>query len=201
MLLKRSVLEEVGGYDPKALAEDAELTIRLTAAGHIIAVDPYSQTWEQEPQCLRALVKQRTRWLQGNLYVLAKFFKTPSWWNGRCLVHLFYYVTLFMISSILLISSNLIFVLGILEIIEMDSRIPYTFLWYLSYFIFTIQLVCAIWYDEDVRGKTVLATTIMYFTYTQLFIVLFFRGLLLIWKDKRNKTVSWDKTERVSINT
>ncbi len=30
MLLRRSALEELGGYDPYAIAEDAELTLRIT---------------------------------------------------------------------------------------------------------------------------------------------------------------------------
>src|SRR5690606_778698 len=38
MLLRRSVLEELGGYDVLALAEDAELTVRLTAKGYLLPV-------------------------------------------------------------------------------------------------------------------------------------------------------------------
>ncbi len=30
MLLRRAALEELGGYDPYAIAEDAELTLRIT---------------------------------------------------------------------------------------------------------------------------------------------------------------------------
>lgn len=63
MLLKRSVVEALGGYDVYALAEDAELTIRITASNQAIVVVPQAVTWEQEPETLHALIRQRTRWV------------------------------------------------------------------------------------------------------------------------------------------
>nr|WP_306584265.1 glycosyltransferase family 2 protein [Exiguobacterium sp. SL14] len=48
MLLKRDVIEELGGYDPYALAEDAELTMRITALGYTLPVVYEAETWEQE---------------------------------------------------------------------------------------------------------------------------------------------------------
>lgn len=200
MLLKRSILEEIGGYDPFALAEDAELTIRLASKGYIIAVDPHSRTWEQEPQTLQALIKQRTRWLQGNLYILLKFFKEPSWWSPMCLVHLVYYMTIFVVFSLLLLLSNGIFFLGLMGVIHVETDIPYMLLWYLAYFLYTMQIVCALWYDRVLTFKNVLASLIMYFTYSQLFILLLGRSIWMNIKDKRKGTVSWDKTERVNLH-
>ncbi|PAF39916.1 N-acetylglucosaminyltransferase, partial [Terribacillus saccharophilus] len=66
MLLRRSVLQEAGGYDLYALAEDAELTVRLTALGWKLPVVHHSKTWEQEPEKISIFVRQRTRWLTGN---------------------------------------------------------------------------------------------------------------------------------------
>lgn len=201
MLLKRSILEDAGGYDPYALAEDAELTIRLSSQGYIIAVDPHSQTWEQEPQSLKALIRQRTRWLQGNLYIMLKFFKEPSWWKRKSIVHLIHYLTVFVIFTFLLLASNISFILGAIGVIEIDTQIPYLFLWYLSYFLFTMQLICAIWYDNMLSVQNILAALLMYFSYSQLFILLLFRSIIMTLKDQRKGSVSWDKTERVTIDT
>ncbi|WP_042349308.1 glycosyltransferase family 2 protein [Bacillus massiliigorillae] len=199
MLLKRSILEEMGGYDPYALAEDAELTIRLASKGYIIAGDPHSQTWEQEPQSLKALIRQRTRWLQGNLYIMLKFFKEPSWWKVKCFVHLTYYLTVYVIFTFLLLASNAAFVIGLLFGFSFETNIPYMLLWYLAYFIYTMQLIIAITYDRMLTGKNVVAAAIMYFSYAQLFIFLLFRSIIMIMKDRRKGTVSWDKTDRVSV--
>ena len=48
MLLRRSAPEELGGYDPYAIAEDAELTLRITKRLSLTN-RPESVTWEQEP--------------------------------------------------------------------------------------------------------------------------------------------------------
>ena len=199
MLLKRSIITDLGAYDPYALAEDAELTIRLSSKGYVIAVDPHSQTWEQEPQTLKALMKQRTRWLQGNLYIMFKFFKEKNWWKKPCIIHLTYYLTIYVIFGGLLLSSNILFILGLFGFINFNSGINYLFFWFLAYLTYTIQLLCAVWYDKKLSAKNVLAASLMYFTYAQLFIFLLVRGLVLMMKDKRNGTVIWDKTERVAI--
>lgn len=199
MLLKRSILMDLGGYDPYALAEDGELTIRLASKGYIIAVDPHSQTWEQEPQTLKALIKQRTRWLQGNLYVMGKFFKEPTWWTRQCIIHLIYYLTVYVIFTGLLLVTNVVFILGLLGFVHIDSNVPYFFLWVCTYLIYTGQLVCALWYDKKITIKYLISAFLMYFSYAQLFILLLGRASWLVLQDKKKGTVSWDKTERVVI--
>lgn len=74
VFIRRSLLEEVGGWDPDCLAEDCDLGVRLSTLGHEIVV-AYSAdlvTREETPDSLRNLVKQRTRWSLGFMQVLAK---------------------------------------------------------------------------------------------------------------------------------
>ncbi|MFG1344192.1 glycosyltransferase [Xanthobacter autotrophicus DSM 431] len=61
---RRRVLEEVGGWDPFNVTEDADLGIRLARAGwqtRVIA----STTYEEAPVTVNAWLGQRTRWLKG----------------------------------------------------------------------------------------------------------------------------------------
>lgn len=61
---RRDVLEDLGGWDPFNVTEDADLGIRLARAGwrtEVIA----STTFEEAPVTLRAWLGQRTRWLKG----------------------------------------------------------------------------------------------------------------------------------------
>ncbi len=61
---RRDILEELGGWDPFNVTEDAELGIRLSRAGwrtEVIA----SSTFEEAPVTLKAWLGQRTRWLKG----------------------------------------------------------------------------------------------------------------------------------------
>lgn len=66
--IRRTILEELGGWDEKALSEDTELSIRVYNLGYYIRFFPSAITWEQEPENLKVWWKQRTRWARGNLY-------------------------------------------------------------------------------------------------------------------------------------
>jgi glycosyltransferase XagB len=74
IFIRRELLQYVNGWDQNNLTEDAELGIRLSAAGVPIRVvyDDQYVTREETPPSVSQLVKQRTRWTQGFLQVLAK---------------------------------------------------------------------------------------------------------------------------------
>jgi cellulose synthase/poly-beta-1,6-N-acetylglucosamine synthase-like glycosyltransferase len=74
VFISTPLLRSAGGWDPDCLAEDCELGARLTSLGARVAVayDPELATREETPDGLRSLVRQRTRWNQGFLQVLAK---------------------------------------------------------------------------------------------------------------------------------
>lgn len=74
VFFKRHWLERVGGWDPECLTEDADIGIRLCAAGakiHII-YDELHATKEETPADTMSFIRQRTRWNQGFLQVLKK---------------------------------------------------------------------------------------------------------------------------------
>lgn len=198
MLLSRKTLDSLGGYDEYALAEDAELTIRITAAGYTISVVPQSITWEQEPETLKSLIGQRTRWVQGNIYIMFKFFRTPAWHTKKCLHHLYHYASVYILFPIVILVSNIIFILGLLELLSLRFQFPFLFVWFIAYFTYTMQLIIAQWYDDTLTPTNLLVSSIMYFTYSQLFILLLFKGFLGYFKMKKSGKVHWEKTSRVS---
>ena len=71
-IMRRSIVESIGGWDVKAIAEDTEISFRIYMMGYRIKFQPKSVTWEQEPQTLKVWFKQRTRWAKGNIYVIVK---------------------------------------------------------------------------------------------------------------------------------
>lgn len=74
VFVRRSVLEEVGGWDGDCLAEDADLGVRLSVAGRriVCAYDAELTSVEEAPTTLAAFVRQRTRWSLGFLQVIRK---------------------------------------------------------------------------------------------------------------------------------
>lgn len=197
MLLRRSVLEELGGYDVHALAEDAELTVRLSAKGYVLPVVPTSRTWEQEPELLKTFIKQRTRWLTGNIYLLEKSFKDITHWKGKTFFLSLQHVLTYLLFVIVLLFSDVFFIMSVFGMELPNMNAPLLMLWFMSYIVYTAQLLSALVVDKNVSLKNVLFIFIMYFTYAQLFIILLIRSFsVYLWSRIRGETIAWDKTKR-----
>ncbi|AQQ54025.1 glycosyltransferase [Planococcus lenghuensis] len=197
MLLRRSAIEEMGGYDVYALAEDAELTVRLNAAGYRLPVVPTSRTWEQEPETINALIRQRTRWLTGNIYLLEKSFREWSLWKGKGFIFSLQHVFTYLVFVLMLLLSDLFFIFGITGYELPHMNTPVLMLWFLTYVVYVGQLLSALVVDKNVSLKNVLLALTMYFTYAQLFLLLLFRSFVLyVWSRIQNEAIAWDKTQR-----
>jgi glycosyltransferase XagB len=74
VFIRTHLLRQAGGWDPNCLAEDCELGVRLSSKGAkvTVAYDPELVTREETPGSLKDFLKQRTRWNQGFIQVLAK---------------------------------------------------------------------------------------------------------------------------------
>jgi biofilm PGA synthesis N-glycosyltransferase PgaC len=71
-LFRRSVLDEVGYYDPDTFAEDCDITIKVLTRGWKIQYEPYAITWTEAPETIRDFFRQRYRWTRGILQSLKK---------------------------------------------------------------------------------------------------------------------------------
>jgi cellulose synthase/poly-beta-1,6-N-acetylglucosamine synthase-like glycosyltransferase len=78
--IRRSVLEDVGGWDDQALSEDMEMAARLTENNHNIKYASDVRSWQENPSSLAQLFRQRLRWFRGSMEVSLKY--------GRLLKHL-----------------------------------------------------------------------------------------------------------------
>jgi cellulose synthase/poly-beta-1,6-N-acetylglucosamine synthase-like glycosyltransferase len=72
VFMKRTLVEEAGGWDEHCLTEDADIGIRMSALGEPIAItyDHEHATREETPPSLGNFIRQRTRWNQGFLQVV-----------------------------------------------------------------------------------------------------------------------------------
>ena len=67
MFVRRDALEAVGGWSPRALTEDLELSTRLVANGGHVTLAPEVAVVEEAVESLGALWRQRLRWAEGSL--------------------------------------------------------------------------------------------------------------------------------------
>lgn len=195
----RKVLEKAGRFDEEAIAEDAELSIRLYELGYRIKFIPYAVTWEQEPQQLKVFIRQRTRWAEGMNYIIAKFLKIAfQMKNRRIMVDLFYMFSLYYIFFFALIVSDIIALLGLFGVVKLGLVGPFTFIWFLAAMLFFMELLIAISLEEEESFPNIILSFLMYITYCQVWIVVIFRALVMRLFRRRRGTV-WDKTVRYQL--
>ncbi len=74
VFFKKEYLQKVGGWDETCLTEDADVGIRLAVAGAktTIVYDEQHATQEETPSSVAEFVRQRTRWNQGFMQIIAK---------------------------------------------------------------------------------------------------------------------------------
>ncbi len=195
----RKVLDKAGRFDEEAIAEDAELSIRLYEMGYRIKFIPYSVTWEQEPEDVKTFVRQRTRWVQGMTYIVRKFLKVAfQMKNRRIMFDLFYMFSLYYVFFFALILSDVIAVLGLLGFIKLGLVGPFTFIWFLAMMLFFMQSLIAMSLEEEESFLNILLSLIMYVTYCQVWIIIVFRAF---WIDviRRRRGTVWEKTIRYKM--
>ena len=74
VFFKKNWVEKVGGWDADCLTEDADIGIRLSAAGARMRIiyDELHSTHEETPPNAGSFVRQRTRWNQGFIQIFKK---------------------------------------------------------------------------------------------------------------------------------
>lgn len=71
-LYRRSVLREIGGFDPSNATEDIEIAWRLLDRGYKIKMSP-ARTWTSPPQRWHRWLRQRVRWNIGGFQTSTKY--------------------------------------------------------------------------------------------------------------------------------
>ena len=198
-IIRREVIEKIGGWDINAVAEDTEVSFRIYALGYKIKFMPLAVTWEQEPQTLKVWFKQRTRWVKGNIYVLIKFF--PSLFkrqSQRVKFDIMYFLSVYFLLLGALIVSDTLFLLNLTGIIHLSLASFSLVLWLMAIVLFTITIFTTLTTEKgEMRLSNLFITLLMYFTYCKLWMVVAAYGMLqyiidIIFKRKTR----WYKTER-----
>jgi 1,2-diacylglycerol 3-beta-glucosyltransferase len=73
LIVKRAVLEALGGWTEDALTEDIDLSVRLHLAGWEVRYCYEAEIWEEGVVALRDLIRQRERWFEGALQCLGDY--------------------------------------------------------------------------------------------------------------------------------
>lgn len=198
-VIRRSLIEEIGGWDTQALSEDTEISFRLYRMGYYIKQMPLAVTWEQEPHLLNVWFRQRTRWAKGNLYVLAKnmrYIFDPT--AGKMRLDVIYYLIVYILMMSSLVISDYIFLGGILGFVHVTLGGFSTMLWGLAILVFVCNMMLTLSTEKnEFTFSSALLSLLMLFTYAKMWVFVVLKALWLTFEDQVfHREVKWDKTVR-----
>ncbi|MBN1052066.1 glycosyltransferase family 2 protein [Clostridium botulinum] len=198
-VVRRSIMEEMSGWDTKAITEDTEVSFRIYMMGYKIKFMPLAVTYEQEPQTLNVWFKQRIRWAKGNTYVVIKNFKylfKPGF--GVTKFDILYYTMIYFFFLSASVISDMLFLLGFGDIIQINITGYGLILWVMAYSVFNLSIMIAISTEKgELNIKNIMVISIMYFTYCKLWAIVAAIGFYNYIRDSLLKReTKWYKTER-----
>ncbi|MHA6531789.1 glycosyltransferase family 2 protein [Paenibacillus sp. BAC0078] len=198
-IMRRSIVESIGGWDVKAIAEDTEISFRIYMMGYRIKFQPKSVTWEQEPQTVKVWFKQRTRWAKGNIYVIVK--NIPLLFNksaAKIRFDILYYLSIYFLLLISLVTSDLLLVLHAMGYVHTTIASLSGFLWLLAIILFVVGIFVTLTTEKgEMSLSNLWIIMLMYVSYCQLWMVVAAYGLYNYLKDVIFKReAKWYKTER-----
>ncbi|WP_028543731.1 glycosyltransferase family 2 protein [Paenibacillus taiwanensis] len=198
-IMRRHIVEEIGGWDVKAIAEDTEISFRIYMMGYRIKFQPKAVTWEQEPQTLKVWFKQRTRWAKGNIYVIVK--NIPLLFERSAKIIRFdilYFLSIYFLLLTSLVMSDILLILHALGYVHTTIAGFSSFLWVLAITLFIVGTFITIITEKgEMRLSNLWIIMLMYVSYCQLWMVVAAYGLYNYVKDQLFKReVKWYKTER-----
>ncbi len=197
--IRRSILDELGGWDEKALSEDTELSFRVYNLGYHIRFFPSAVTWEQEPESWTVWWKQRTRWARGNLYVITKFvIQFYRLKNKKVLIDLFYFFFTYLLFFFGVFMSHGLLLVNMFVDLELTIGYVSFFLIGIGFLLFIIEGMLTLSIEKgQLTVKSMLTVIVMYFSYSQLWLgLVIYATYLELKRIILKQEIKWDKTKR-----
>ncbi len=198
-IMRRHIVEDIGGWDTKAIAEDTEISFRIYQMGYRIKFQPKAVTWEQEPQTIKVWFKQRTRWAKGNIYVIVKnipllFERSAS----RVRFDILYFLSIYFLLLTSLVVSDLLLILNALGYVHTTLEGFSSFLWLLAITLFIVGTYITLTTEKgEMRLSNIWVIMLMYVSYCQMWMVVAAYGMYTYLKDLvLKREAKWYKTER-----
>jgi len=196
-VIRREALERSGGWDPEAIADDAELTVRMAQQGYQIKFVPYAVTWEPEPQDWAVWLRQRLRWARGGTYVVRKFVPRLLRVRRRDLIlEVLHLISIYHFFFLVLLVSDLMFIVGLATGLSLGASAgPLMILWALAFALFLLEFAVALAVEGENTPLNLLIAAVMYFTYCQAWVYVCAKAHYLDMV--RQERLTWEKTVRV----
>jgi cellulose synthase/poly-beta-1,6-N-acetylglucosamine synthase-like glycosyltransferase len=197
-VLRTDAVRQAGGWNELALAEDLDLTIELTARKLRVAVVPDARTWEQEPEKISTWIRQRTRWIRGNLFTAARILRTGSYKRSAGIfAEMVQLISIYVLFTGVLVASDVYFIGGLFGIFSNPVQgIPFIILWYMMAGVYWFQLTAGAAMEDEANAENMGTAMLMYFSYSQAWLIPVLRAVFQWVTARRVRGLVWEKTVR-----
>jgi glycosyltransferase XagB len=201
VFFRKTMLEQVGGWDLSCLTEDAEIGIRLSQAGAKMSViyEAKYATREETPPTVISFVKQRTRWAQGFLQILSRraFMYFPTFKQRFLAAYILswpliipFVFLLFPFGIVLMLSVSVPPALAVLSNISLFLFVAFTVTLIIGFYEFVRE------YQLKFSYSRILVLIFLFYPYTLLLTIASLRAM---YRNISNITV-WEKTEHINVH-
>jgi poly-beta-1,6 N-acetyl-D-glucosamine synthase len=190
-MFRKTVLQQVGGYDHDTFAEDCDLTLKMLMRGWHVAYEPEAIAWVETPSQLLNLLKQRYRWTRGILQATAKH----GWalWSPRKAGVNFYILWYMLFEGIMWPFSTILGNLFFIYVSFQFGLVTLLFFWWLQLTALDVvaAVYCVIIEDEE-------PSLIIHSIWFRLFYIniIDIAKVLATIEEWRGHTMTWGKLER-----
>jgi cellulose synthase/poly-beta-1,6-N-acetylglucosamine synthase-like glycosyltransferase len=194
--LRRSVVNNIGLWDEESLAEDLEMSARITEQGYNIRYASDIISWQEAPSKFSDLIKQRIRWFRGYMEVALKygrFLKKLEWKKYDAEITL---MGPFVLASFIL-SSFLSIYISFFPIQNNIYVMLNTITMYLSLFSLAIAGIVLMYATKPLKPKNVLWLPFIYVYWSLQCFLTAYAFLQIVFRRRKR----WVKTEKSGKNT
>lgn len=189
------MVREIGGWNENCLAEDAEIGVRLSAAGAVIdaVYEAEYVTKEETPLTIEQFVKQRTRWCQGFFQVikLGHWRRLPT---RKARILALFLMGFPAVQAATLIITPFVFAYGLTFEMPLILAI-FSFAPLFLVFMFMAMQLAALWqFTREQHLKFSIKTLILYVvTFGPYQFLLAFGAIRAVWRELKSQN-NWEKT-------
>ena len=140
---RREILDEVGGFDPKIITEDIEMSMRILAHGHKTRYAADATVYTEGPSDFEGLCNQRLRWKFGRLRTFIRhrelFFSRS---RAQSPYLRFFLLPMALYAEALLLAEGLMFAIFTLYTLQTSDYLPLIIVILLMSSVVCVQVLC-----------------------------------------------------------
>ena len=169
-----------------------------TAVALVSLLRARQRAFEQARDLVLTWVRQRTRWIRGNLFTAMRILRSGRYKTSVAIfTEMVQLITIYVLFTAVLVASDVYFIGGLAGIFSFPIKgLPFLVLWYMMAGIYWFQLTAGAAIEDEVNAENMGTALLMYFTYSQAWLVPVARAVFQWAAARRVRDLVWEKTVR-----